>query len=207
MSRLYETLTKVQNSRSASSSNDVVRPVATNTNGFPHEHHNGVEHPANLQRYVEPIRMDAAPTPGYGSLRDYWEVIVRHKLTLLCFAVTGLAGAILFSLVQAPIYRARTSLEIQNFNENFMDLKSMDPTNSSTEHFSTADTYLDTQIQIMQSEALIERVLNSLNLQESQPLTHWWSLGALKRRMFGAPKSSSPPGKEEMIRQAESNLT
>jgi capsular exopolysaccharide synthesis family protein len=207
MSRLYETLTKVENGRSVSSSIDIAGSPATKTNGIPPEQPNGAEHPSTLQRYVEPIRMEAAPTPGYGNLRDYWEVIIRHKVTLMCFAVTGLVVAILFSLVQAPRYRARTSLEIQNFNENFMDLKSMDPTNSSTEHFSTADTYLDTQIQIMQSEALIERVLNRLNLQESRPSTHWWAFGALKRRMLGVPKSSRPPGKEEMIRQAESNLT
>ena len=200
MSRLYEALSKANNGPSTTPSIDFIGSPNTNTNG------NGVEPPAALQRYVEPLRLDVAPTPGYDSLRDYWDVIIRHKVTLLCFAVAGLAAAILVSLVQAPLYRARTSLEIQNFNENFMDLKSMDPTNSSTEHFSTADTYLDTQIQIMQSEALIERVLDKLNLHEARPTTHWWAFGALVRRMLGLP-TSHLPGNEAMIRQAEANLT
>ena len=35
------------------------------------------------------------------------------RFTLLCFALAGLALAVLFSLLQTPVYRARTSMEIQ----------------------------------------------------------------------------------------------
>jgi capsular exopolysaccharide synthesis family protein len=151
--------------------------------------------------------LEAAATPGYDKLRDYWDLLIRHKVTLLWFAVAGLVGAILISLVQEPIYRARTSLEIQDFNENYMDMKTMDPTSSSTEHSPNADTYLDTQIQIMQSDALVDRVLNKLNLYESRPATHWWAPGAIARRMLGLPKTPRPSSKEDIIRQAEANLT
>ena len=209
MSRLYEALTKADNGRIVAPSIDVAGSPATTTNRILPGRHNGAEHPSDLQTFVEPVRLDVAQTPGYDSLRDYWDVIVRHKAMLLCFAVAGLAGAIAFSLAQTPVYRARTSLEIQNFNENFMDLKSMDPTNPSTESFSTADTYLDTQIQIMQSEALIERVLTKLNLHDSRQATHKWGFGAFVRRMLGSAKSKSSGSseKDEMIRQAEANLT
>jgi len=207
MSLLYEVLTKANNGRSTAPSIDVFGSPNTNTNRIPPEQRNGVEQPPALQRYVEPSRLKVAPTPSYDSLQDYWDVITRHKVTLLCFTLAGLVAAILVSLVQAPLYRARTSIEIQNFNENFMDLKSMDPTNSSTEHFSTSDTYLDTQVQIMQSEALIERVLDKLNLHEARPATHLRAFVALARRMLGLPKPSRLPGNEEMIRQAEANLT
>jgi capsular exopolysaccharide synthesis family protein len=206
MSRLYEDIKKAEDGRSTVPSIDVVGPTAK-TNGIPREHRNEVEQPPALQRYVEPFRSEVARTPGYDNLQEHWDAIIRHKVTLLCFTLAGLVAAILISLLQAPLYRARTSLEIQNFNENFMDLKSMDPTSSSTEHFSTADTYLDTQIQIMQSESLIERVLDKLNLHDARPTTHWRVLTTRARRMLGLANPSPLLGKQEMIRQAQSNLT
>src|SRR4029077_12030887 len=81
---------------------------------------------------------------GYDSLLGYWHILGRNKVTLLCFALAGLAVAILFSLIQTPIYRARTSLEIQDFNSDFMDTKAIDPTVAGQ---STAnDSYFQTQI-------------------------------------------------------------
>ena len=77
-----------------------------------------------------PVVMDAggASSQGYDSLLSYWHMLVGHKTTLLCFALAGLASAIIFSLLQTPVYRARTSIEVQDFNPEFMDRKTMDPT-------------------------------------------------------------------------------
>ena len=97
---------------------------------------------------------------GYDSLLGYWHILVRNKVTLLCFALAGLAVAILFSLVQTPIYRARTSMEIQDFNSDFMDSKSIDPTQSNQN--SNNDSYFQTQIKILQSDSLLERVTNKI---------------------------------------------
>ena len=79
----------------------------------------------------EPMPMDnGGDAQGYDSLLGYWHILVRNKVTLLCFALAGLALAILFSLVQTPVYRARTSMEIQDFNSDFMGSKDIDPTQS-----------------------------------------------------------------------------
>ena len=72
MSRLYEALTKAENGRSAETSIEVVGSSASNT--FPRDLHNGAEHPSTIQRYVEPLRLEAAATPGYDKLRDYWDL-------------------------------------------------------------------------------------------------------------------------------------
>src|SRR5262249_39838378 len=62
-----------------------------------------------------PVIMEpAGASQGYDSLLSYWHMLVRHKTTLLCFALAGLAGAIIYSLLQTPLYRARTSVEIQD---------------------------------------------------------------------------------------------
>ncbi len=75
-----------------------------------------------------PMDNGGGDAQGYDSLLGYWHILVRNKVTLLCFALAGLAVAVLFSLVQTPIYRARTSMEIQDFNSDFMDSKQIDPT-------------------------------------------------------------------------------
>jgi polysaccharide biosynthesis transport protein len=125
------------------------------------------KHPA-LYGYVESPESEAGASPGYESLLDYWYILLRHKMTLLCFAVGGLLAAIVISLVQTPLYRARTSLEIQDFNENFLDLQSVDPTNSSG-NYVTAQSYFETQIKILQSESVLERVVDKLRLRERSP--------------------------------------
>jgi capsular exopolysaccharide synthesis family protein len=156
--------------------------------------------------YVEPPRGEASAAPGYDNLVDYRYVLVRYKMTLLGFAAAGLVAAILISWAQTPLYRARTSLEIQDFNENFLDMKSVDPT-SSTGNFTTAESYVETQMKILQSESLLERVIDKLKLHEVPPPTGWRALVSRVHRMLGLSGSSSLPEKEAFIRQAERHLT
>src|SRR5580704_16927203 len=120
----------------------------------------------------EPMPMDnGGDAQGYDSLLGYWHILVRNKVTLLCFALAGLALAILFSLVQTPVNRARTSMEIQDFNSDFMGSKEIDPTQSSQN--SSTDSYFQTQIKILQSDSLLERVVNKMNTEEERPESGW----------------------------------
>src|SRR5467141_2681005 len=70
--------------------------------------------------FAQPPLVEVDAT-GYVTLSDYWHTLVRHRMALLRFALAGLMAAILISLLQTPVYRARTSLEIQDFNDNFLD--------------------------------------------------------------------------------------
>ncbi len=164
------------------------------------EHRRVPDHP------VEPPQVDVAAPPAYYTLADCWHMVVRHKMTLLRFALVGLVGAILISLVQTPLYRARTSIEIQDFNENFLDIKSVDPANSAGS-YTTAESYMETQVKILQSESLLERVIGKLSLYETPPATGWRGLMLRVRRKLGLSTPSSPPPMESLIRQAERNLT
>jgi len=53
-----------------------------------------------VYRYLESPSAEAAASPGYDSLLEYWHVLFRHRKTLLSFAVAGLLGAIVISLLQ-----------------------------------------------------------------------------------------------------------
>src|SRR5882757_6391181 len=74
-----------------------------------------------VYRYMESPSMETAASPGYDNLLDYWNILFRHRKTLLSFALVGLLGAMVISLVQTRIYRVRTSLEMQG--NSFLETK------------------------------------------------------------------------------------
>ena len=67
-------------------------------------------------KYLGTHEIGQALAPGSDSLLDYWHILFRHRTTLLKFTLVGLLAELLISLVQTPIYRVRTSLEIQSAN-------------------------------------------------------------------------------------------
>jgi succinoglycan biosynthesis transport protein ExoP len=176
------------------------------TNGRVPELNTKAEQRPSLYKYVEPPSAEVGAAPGYDSLLDYWRILVRYRMTLLRFAVVGLLAAIVISLVQTPIYRVRTSLEIQDFNANFLDTKSVDPTDSAGS-FDTRESYVETQVKILQSESLLERVIDKLNLLQERPATGWRAFTSRVRRIFESSKTSHVQEKEKLIREAEGNLT
>jgi polysaccharide biosynthesis transport protein len=139
--------------------------------------------------------------PDHESFLNYWDILVAHRTTLLLFALTALAAAVLIGLAQTPRYRARTSLEIQNFNDNFLDLNSVDPTVSGVD-FPTGPSYLQTQVVMLQSETLLERVIELVNLQDSRPAGF-----PSVRRMLGLSRVPRIATKEELIRHVKGSLT
>jgi len=155
-----------------------------------------------VYRYVESPSADAAASPGYDSLLDYWRIFFRHRRTLLKFALAGLLGAILISLIQTPIYRARTSFEIQG--TSFLEPK--DGTDSGGNAV-PPESYLETQVKLLQSESLLDHVIDRLKLQNEQPPTGWRKFTASVRHIFQFSRSSNLPQREKLISQIERNLT
>ncbi|HEV2522555.1 MAG TPA: polysaccharide biosynthesis tyrosine autokinase [Candidatus Acidoferrales bacterium] len=156
--------------------------------------------PAVFRDFESPV-VEVASTPGSDSLLEYWHILFRHRKTLLTFTVAGLLGAILISLLQTPTYRVRTSLEIQS--TNFQDLKS---SNDSSGNYTTPESYMETQVKLLQSESLLEDVINKLNLHKERP-TGWRALISGVQNLFAWSKKSHVPETELLIRQIERNLT
>jgi len=100
----------------------------------------------------------AAGLTGWGQL------IARRKWQLLGIAAACAIAGLLAAVAQAPIYQAHTSLEIQGPNENFLNLKDLDPAASSGASF--AETYVETQARILQDEGLIEKVVDKLGADQ-----------------------------------------
>src|SRR5579871_4476116 len=134
MSRLYDALRKAAaEGGSTERAIELTASPSTNAGEVPPQRPDRRMQLSAPRRYSDPIRLDVAPAANYRNLRDYSEILVRNKARLACFAALGLAAAILFSLLQTPVYRARTSLEVQNFNENLLDLPGTPTTSPSSE--------------------------------------------------------------------------
>ena len=155
-----------------------------------------------VRKYVEPHETGGS-AQSYDSLLDYWHILLRHRLTLLVFALVGLFAAILISLVQTPIYRVRTSLEIQS--ANFLEIKS--PDSNSSGNYASAESYVETQVKLLQSESLIEHVIEKMKLHKERPTTLWGHIAWGVQRLLPFSGTARLPEKEQLIRQIERNLT
>src|SRR5216683_1996175 len=140
-----------------------------------------------VYRYESP-QAEAAASPAYDSLLDYWSILFRHRKTLLSFALVGLLGATVISLVQTRLYRVRTSLEFQG--TSFLETKG---STDSSGGYSNLESYMETQVKLLQSESLLEHVIDKLKLQQRP--TGWRAL------------TSHLPEREELIRKIQRNLT
>ena len=65
---------------------------------------------------------------GPSHAAEYLQILRRRKGTLILIVFLGLLASLLFTLPQTPIYQARASIEIQNLNENFLNMRNVSPT-------------------------------------------------------------------------------
>ncbi len=96
-------------------------------------------------------------------LSDYFRVVVRNRKAVLVLALAGALVGVLVNLAAQPVYRARTSLDIQSLNSNFMDMKTVAPTGDAGDV--STEAYVQTQIKMLQSDTLLEDTVRALELQ------------------------------------------
>ena len=106
-------------------------------------------------------------------------ILFLRKATLLWIMGMAVLGAALITAGQTRLYQARASLEIQAFNDNFLNLRDVFPAASlSTE----TGPYIQTQTELLQQDAVLEAVARKLHVErrpEFQPASK--SLGKLRR--------------------------
>ncbi|MBI3696443.1 MAG: polysaccharide biosynthesis tyrosine autokinase [Acidobacteria bacterium] len=157
--------------------------------------------PAPRVEYVE-TPVDAGEEPDEGL--NYWEILRRRKGTVLLVTFVCGLTALLFSLPQTPVYQARALLEIQGLNENFLSMRDLDPTASTGSY--SADSYLQTQVKVLRSQSLLERVVGKLKLDEWPEFAARRDRLSAWRRALGVPEAAPLPPKERALAAAERNL-
>src|SRR5882757_4396849 len=118
--------------------------------------------PRPLSRAVVPFEagrplsgiMDAAEPR---SLVDFIFQLWGAKWILLGIVAACVVSALFIGVMQTPLYRAQTSLQVQDLNDKFLDSKAPDSTDTTG-----LETYLQTQVRIALSRSLIERTLSRL---------------------------------------------
>ena len=111
------------------------------------------EGPSRMRTLATLDEVDSTPSMPV----EYLHIVLRHKWVIVGLAVVGLVGSLLLSLSTQPMFRTRTSLDIQSLNSEFMNMKSVDPTASTP-----TDTAIQTQIKLLESDSLTDRVMQRL---------------------------------------------
>ena len=117
--------------------------------------------------------------PQPGSVLEYGGLLWRSKILFTGCMTAGLAIAVLILALQAPVYRARTTLEVQDVNHQFVDMKLASPIADPTS--SDALTNIQTQIKILQSDTLVDSalkkagIISAADLVSRQPEISRWA--------------------------------
>ena len=134
---------------------------------------------------------------------EYYRILCRRKGALILITVLGGLTALLLTLPQTPIYQASTSLEIQGINANFLGMKDVDPTSAGSH---SAESYIRTQIQILRSKSLVDRVIATLRLAETPTTDEQTGRVASWRRALGLPANPQLPTHLRLRNSAQANL-
>lgn len=115
-----------------------------------------------IQMMPAPAAERTPPPPEAAGLLEYWHMARRRKWLLAGIAAACSLVGLGLGLIQTPMYQSRTSLEVQGPNDNFLNLKDLDPASSSGP--SAAETYVETQAHILQDEGFVEKVLSRVGI-------------------------------------------
>lgn len=167
------------------------------------------EYTITRSQYVEiPVTAPSASQepedgPDEGGLLGYWRILNRHRGALLISVFLGGLVGLLVTVPQTPIYQAHTSIEIVGLNENFLNFRQASPITETGTTSETSD--IQTQIKILGSESLMERVIGKLEAERFETTakpTHWdqW------RKVLHLPLPTQNAVYEKALRSAAKSL-
>src|ERR1700677_1561468 len=59
---------------------------------------------------------------------EYFRTLARYRWLIVALAIGGVVASFLLNFTELPVYRARTSLDIQSLNSDFMNMRAVAPT-------------------------------------------------------------------------------
>jgi polysaccharide biosynthesis transport protein len=155
--------------------------------------------PVDRARLVEdPSHSFGAPS---GGLLEYWRIIQRRRATVIVVACLGLLAGLFYTLPQTPVYQAHAVLEIQSLNSEFMYGKELTAT-ANTDY--DPGINIQTQVRVLQSRALIDRVVRKLGLEKKDLVSRPTRLDAWRKALKLAP--AEPPSRDAVIANAAGGL-
>ncbi|MBK7720598.1 MAG: hypothetical protein IPJ36_19420 [Simplicispira sp.] len=93
-------------------------------------------------------------------LRDLWRMVVKHKGLLVSVALVGLLAAVLLSFIKTPLYLATTTVQVDKRAARVVKFAQEADANQDVDE----RTALGTQLELLKSRVLAERVIDELQL-------------------------------------------
>jgi polysaccharide biosynthesis transport protein len=112
----------------------------------------------NLAPLQEPsgFRNRIAP-PETGTYAEYARIVSRWWMVIVGCAVAGALLSLSFTLHVLPVYQARTSLDIESINGDFLNMKDVAATSDSGA--SSSEAYVETEIKLLQSRTVLDQTV------------------------------------------------
>ncbi len=120
---------------------------------------NGLPAIQELTRLVclEPLDTDTGSKGDSNGMLELWHLLRDRKRSIFAVALVGVAAAVVVSMLQTPVYQARTVIEVQGMGDGGVEAYGGGTTGGYT-----PESYLQTQAHILQSVSLRERVNRKL---------------------------------------------
>ncbi|MEG9436504.1 polysaccharide biosynthesis tyrosine autokinase [Edaphobacter sp. HDX4] len=129
--------------------------------------------------------------PRKSLFAEYVKTLSRHRCAILGFGIAGILLSFLANFTSLPYYRARTSLDIQGLNSDFMNMRASSPIGEGSG--SSAETNVQTQIKLLQSETLLQRTKAKLAVEPHSTTTPRLDLASQIIAMLHLPFSLGKP--------------
>jgi capsular exopolysaccharide synthesis family protein len=136
---------------------------------------------------------------------DHWRILWQRKGTAVLMAFLGALAGVLISLPQTPVYQARATIEIQDLNDDFLNMKQVNPVSDSGNM--TASLDIQTQIKVLQSGTLAERVQNKLKVTKPTQVSVDTSRVSSWGRALNLPQPDVKDAHEQALAMAAKTLT
>ncbi len=137
---------------------------------------------------ADPSSMSPYGTYGFErksqrSPMDYWSAIRRWKWTVITWAIIGVGVGLLATLLEPRRYEGKATLEVQDLNDNFLDMKQVLPVNE----VGLSGTFNDiqTQVKIVQSDSVVDPVMARMPARVAQISPANESIAARAKRLVG----------------------
>jgi succinoglycan biosynthesis transport protein ExoP len=112
----------------------------------------------NLPPRTEPSGFRGAYTPAEtGTYTEYIRVVSRWWVVIVGCALGGALLSFSFTLRVLPVYQARTSLDIESINTDFLNMKDVAPTGDNGS--SSSEAYVQTEIKLLQSRTVLDQTV------------------------------------------------
>lgn len=97
------------------------------------------------------------------AFHHYSQILWQRRYAILAWAASGVLAAVILTLCLPPEYRAKAVVEVQSLNEDFLNMKNVNPTAPGAAQ--SPEFNVRTQAMLLQSRPVLERALDQANLE------------------------------------------